>query len=159
MDTYRTVNGCGCARVKDWGYWRSTDRSLAGPDYLELGGGPSLLPWRNSERERASSTKNSVQQLCLQYCHYRILLSKFFVPSHWTRTNPVTDYLLGLEIRITLLSVTVSFTSLVHSLDRLSLLSLFCNEAPRFPWSGPLSSRRSSNGSSYSCYGHCAGQA
>ena len=78
------VNGGGCARSKLWGYWRLTDGSLAGPDYLGWTLAVALAELRT---RTPSSTKNSVQHLCLQYCDYRILLSIFFARSHWTRID------------------------------------------------------------------------
>lgn len=130
-----------------------------GPSTLE----PSLLPWRNSERERQVQPKSSGQHLCLQY-YPTAIIGSYCGNFHSEAIGHVPIWsptiLLGLEIRITLTSFTT--LSLSHptcnSPDHLSPFHLFCNEAPLFPWSGPLESRRSSNGSSYSRHGHCAGQ-
>ncbi len=92
LDGY-AVNDCGCARWKLWGYWRSTDRSLAawrGPlNPRTLAAALAELRTRT-----ASSAKSSVNTSAytLQYCDYRILLWNLLLGSHWTRTNLVTDY-------------------------------------------------------------------
>ena len=156
------VNDCGCARWKLWGYWRSTDRSLAACRGSWSGALAAALALAEHRTRTASSTKSSVNtsRLSLQHCDYRILLSKFLLGSHWTRSRIIADCSTTLRDHnySPQLPCPESFTSRVYSLDHLGHLHLCCKEAPLLPWSGPLESRRSSNGSSYSRHGHCAGQ-
>ena len=103
------------------------------------------------------------QHLCLQYGRTAIIGSdcwKFYSEAigHVPIWSPTI--VLRLKIGITLISpvsLSLSYPA-CSSPDHLGPLHPFRNEAPLFPWSGPLTSRRSSNGSSYSRHGHCAGQ-